>query len=88
MAWIKDEHGLTLPPDRLVKTLYMSELTVTTSKSLVSINPKFDELARSLAEKMAARGRPNEGYIVGGFALWASDCINRGLRHNTALKSN
>jgi hypothetical protein len=72
-TWLNANQGLSLPPDRLVKTLYLSELTVTTNKTLSSINPKLNELARSLAEKMAATGRANEGYTVGGFSLWANN---------------
>jgi hypothetical protein len=73
MNWIKTEQNLSLPPDRVIKTLYLSELTVSTGKGLAWLNPRMEEFARKLSEKMSSEGRENAGYTFGGFALWPRD---------------
>lgn len=73
MTWLKAEHNLSLPPDRVIKTIYLSELTVTTEKNPASINPRIESFARIVSEKVAAEGRTDAGYTFGGFALWAKN---------------
>jgi hypothetical protein len=71
MVWLKTEHGLSLPSDRVHKTIYLSELTVTTDKHLAPIHSKMATFAKLVSEKVAASSRPNPGYTFGGFSLWA-----------------
>jgi hypothetical protein len=73
MLWLKSEHGLGLPSDRTVKTVYMSEMTVTTDKRLTPFHPRMEKFAKLVSEKVGSTGRPNAGYVFGGFSLWVKD---------------
>lgn len=73
MKWIKTEHGFSLPPDRSVKKLYLSQLTVKAETGQIAGRSKLEELAELVGAKLAETGRPNKGYTVNGFSLLPRD---------------
>lgn len=73
MQWIKTEHGFSLPMDRSVQTLYLSTLIVETDKFQLPGKAKFEALAEMMSSRLAETGRPNRGYIVGGFNLFSAE---------------
>lgn len=73
VTWLKLDHGLSLPSDRIAKTIYMSELIVTTEKNPESINPKMERFCQFVADKVSSVGRDNPGYTMGGLSLWVKD---------------
>jgi hypothetical protein len=73
MKWLKTEHGLSLPPDRKVRRLYLSQLTVSAEKGQIAGKPELKALGELLSSKLAETGRPNKGFTVGGFSLWSED---------------
>jgi hypothetical protein len=96
MSWIKSEYGIALPPDRIPKLLYLSELTITSDKNLVMTNPKLEALADRISSKLAASGRMNAGYTFGGYSMWAKNWDQTGApvaykverKANTPLADN
>lgn len=79
MGWIKSEYNFTLPPDRLPKILYLSELTITSDANLAMINPKLAALAEKISSKLTESGRANAGYTFGGFSLWTKNWEQPGV---------
>lgn len=73
MQWLKKEHGFSLPADRSIKTLYLSQLTVAGKKRLTASLGKLQALADKLSTLTTESGRPNVGFTVAGFSLWAKD---------------
>lgn len=73
MKWIKEEHGFSLPPDRKIRKLYLSELTVSMAPEYSQAFSRFRALTDLMSARLEESGRPNEGYVFGGFSLWASD---------------
>jgi hypothetical protein len=73
MEWLKKEYGFGLPADRKVKTLYLSQLTVTTDKKIAGLNPKLQSFADLVATKMEDRWEDNTGFNVGGISFWPND---------------
>jgi hypothetical protein len=73
MEWLKTEHGLSIPPDRKVKTLYLSQLTVAPSGDWAGLNSKLQGLANKISSLTKDSGRDNAGFLVGGFSMWAKD---------------
>jgi len=73
MKWVKREHGVGLPPDRKVKTLYLSQFTVTTDKHIGGINPKLQAFADLVSAKVGDRWGGNSGFNVGGIGFRVSD---------------
>jgi hypothetical protein len=73
MQWLKTEHGFSIPADRKVKTLYLSQLTVTTDKKIASLNPKLQAFADSIASKLEDRWEDNTGFSVSGISFGPND---------------
>jgi hypothetical protein len=73
MQWLKDEHGFSLPADRAIRTIYLSELTVTTSKTLMTLNPKLRALTDALSAKVKEFGGADTGFNVGSIGFWSND---------------
>jgi hypothetical protein len=73
MQWLKKEHGFTIPADRRVKTLYLSQLTVTTDKKIASLNPKLQAFADLVSSNIGDRWEDNTGFTVGGISFWPND---------------
>jgi hypothetical protein len=73
MEWLKTEHGLSIPADRGVKNLYLSQLTVTTDKKIASLNPKLQPFADLVSSKVGDRWGDNTGFQVGGISFWSND---------------
>ncbi len=73
MNWIRTEHGISLPTDRLVTTLYLSQLTVSMERKHGLVVSKLQALSDIVSRKMAESGRTNKGFVTGGFSLWATN---------------
>jgi hypothetical protein len=73
MEWLKKEHGFFIPADRKVKTLYLSQLTVTTDKKIAGLNPKLQEFADLVASTVGDRWEDNSGFNVGAVNFWPND---------------
>jgi hypothetical protein len=73
MEWLKTEHGFSIPADRKVKTLYLSQFTVTTDKKIAALNPKLQEFADLVASKVGDRWEDNTGFNVGAIGFWPND---------------
>lgn len=73
VKWVKAEHGFSLPNDRTVKRLYLSALNVAPEKAEFPGQSKLKALGEMVSSKLAETGRPNKGFIVGGFNLISAD---------------
>ncbi len=73
MGWLKANHGLALPSDRLIKSMYLSELTVTTESKLLNLNPKFRTFADLLSGKAKEFRGDDTGFNVGSIGFWSND---------------
>lgn len=77
MAWLRTEHGLALPADRVIRSLYFSELTVTTNKNLVTLSLKLRDFAEELSAKVKEFSGYDMGFNVGSIGFWPNDPKNR-----------
>ncbi len=73
MEWLKTAHGLSLPPDRVARVLYVSQLIVTTDRHLATLNPKLEAFADLVSQKVAGARGDGTGYNVGGVIFWPDD---------------
>jgi hypothetical protein len=71
MKWMGNEFGFTLPPDRNITPLYISQLVVTTDKELLNINPQLKAFCEFLAAKTGPRSK--EGFDVATIGFWSLD---------------
>lgn len=73
LQWLKAEHGFGLPPDRPLRTLYLSQLTVAMDKNPATAIPKLQPLMDLVSSKTAETDRPTDGFMFAGFSFWAKD---------------
>jgi hypothetical protein len=73
MSWMKKEHGLSIPEDRTVKTLYLSQLTVAPDKDIAIFSQKMQALADKLSSLTTESGREHSGFTFAGFSMWAKE---------------
>jgi hypothetical protein len=73
MEWITKQHGFSLPTDRRIKKLYLSQLTVSVGRGHIAYGERLEALAKILSAKLSETGRENMGFVAGGFSLWAAD---------------
>lgn len=73
MNWVRAEHGISLPADRSLTTLYLSQLTVSTSQKQGFVFAKIQTLADLFSKKLTESGRSNQGFVPGGLSMWATN---------------
>jgi len=73
MNWIRTEHGIALPSDRVPTTLYFSQLTVSVSHKPGEMFSKLQTLSDLVSKKLSELGRNNKGFVPSGFSLWAGN---------------
>jgi len=73
MKWLKTEHGFGLPADTPIRTIYLSELTVRTNKSLISLNSKLHAFTDALSDKVKEFGGKDTGFNFGSIGFWSND---------------
>ena len=80
MRWLKEQQGLTLPGDRTIKRLLLSELTVTTDKGLFGLNPGLRDFADLLSKTVVGLGTrvENTGFNVSVFQMHPPDPRKQG----------
>jgi len=72
MQWLKSKHGFSLPPDRKPTIIHLSQLTVSTDRKIVSLNPKLRDFENLLSQKVGAK-QDASGYGVAAIAFWPND---------------
>jgi hypothetical protein len=62
MKWLKEQHGFSLPADRRVKRLYLSQLTVSAGQGQIACRECLEALAKLATAKLTETGRENKGF--------------------------